>query len=172
MECRCTWRFAAGDRSEDAVELFSQRLRGSEVDRVVHRAADLPVAGQQSCGARPLENVVSASEIVSGEARPPVDRIDEIDDCVVTCEVERPTRRGEGDRRTIPDERQSEVSIEPSMLAVAAADVLRDAAIMLLAVPLAREVVHHSHTDVAHRVVASATWSATRTAGTPFAYCK
>ena len=129
--------------------------------RVVGCAADVPVARQQSGGARPLEQVVRAGEIVSGEVRPPVDRIDEIHDGVVTGEVEGPTRRGRDDRWTIPDQPQSEVSI-----------CLRDAATMLRAVPLARDVVHHSQTDVAHSVVASATWSATRVAGTPFAYCK
>ena len=41
---------------------------------------------------------------------------------------------------------------------------------MLRAVPLALEVEHHSHTDVAHNVVANATWIATSAGGTPFAY--
>jgi hypothetical protein len=118
MECRSRWRFAPGDRSEDAVEIFSQCLCSGELNRVVYGSADVLVAGQQSCSARPLEKVVRAGEIVSCEARPPVDRIDEIDDGVVTGEVERPTRRGDDDRRTIPDQPQSEVSIGPTVLAV------------------------------------------------------
>jgi hypothetical protein len=164
LECRRARRFAPGDRSEDAVKIFSQRLCGRELTRVVHGVAGLPVTGQQSCGACPLEKVVSAGEVVSCEARPPVDRIDEIYDGMVTGEVEGPTRRDDDDRRTIPDQPKSEVSLEVLPL--------RDAATMLRAVPLARDVVHHSHTDVAHSVVASATWRATRVAGTPFAYCK
>ena len=120
----------------------------------------MPVASQQSCGARPFEKVIGTGEIVSCKGRPPVYCVDEIENGVVTGEVERPTRRGDDDRRTIPDQSQSEVSLT------------RDAVIMLRAVPLGRDVVHHSHTDVAHSVVASATCSATSAAGTPFAYCK
>lgn len=114
----CAWGLGAGDRSEDAVEILSQLLGGSELSRFVRGAVGAPF-GQQSCSARPQEEVVRAGEIVSREARPRVDRIDEIDDSVVTGEVERPTRRDRDDPRTIPDQCESQVSSEVPTLTVA-----------------------------------------------------
>jgi hypothetical protein len=114
LECCGTRRFALGDGSEHAVEVLSQRHGGGELDCIIVGAVDLPVAVQQSCGARPLEHVVRGGEVVSSERRPSVDRVDEIDDGVVTGEVERPTRRDDDDRRTIPDQRMSEVSLDSS----------------------------------------------------------
>ncbi len=111
---------------------------------------------------RPFEHILRANEVVTGERGATVDRVDEVEGQMIGAEVEWSVKRAAGDCRNIPDRGFGQVFTPRG----------RDDAIMLLADPLALEVEHHSHTDVAHNVVASATCSATRDAGTPLAYCR
>ncbi|MEY2523169.1 MAG: hypothetical protein QOJ66_1734 [Ilumatobacteraceae bacterium] len=114
-------RFTVGDRTEHAVQGLSQRHSGGELLCIVVGAIDLLVAAQQARRDRPLEHVVRRGKVVSSERRSPVDRVDEIDHGVVAGEVEGPTRRGDDDRRTIPDHQSSQVS--PAILTLTVATI-------------------------------------------------